>query len=107
MNEAVRQAAMYDPKTKKLSYIDLCFHAHHLNFAEDANNTLWFNDLGMGHSIFAAEHPHVGPDARRAEIAGVDGPRARHQRQRQARCVRGAEGSDRPGEGQVDRRRVV
>jgi hypothetical protein len=47
-----RQAAMYDPKTKKLSYIDLCFHAHHLVFAEDANNTLWFNDLGMGHSTF-------------------------------------------------------
>src|SRR6185503_7757018 len=43
INEAVRQAAMYDPKTKKLSYIDLCFHAHHLMFAEDANNTLWFN----------------------------------------------------------------
>jgi len=52
INEAVRQAAMYDPKTKQLSYIDLCFHAHHLMFAEDANNTLWFNDLGMGHSIF-------------------------------------------------------
>ena len=52
MNEAVRQAAMYDPKTKKLAYIDLCFHAHHLMFAEDANSTLWFNDLGMGHSIF-------------------------------------------------------
>jgi hypothetical protein len=52
MTDAVRQAAMYDPKTKKISYVDLCFHAHHLNFAEDANNTLWFNDLGMGHSIF-------------------------------------------------------
>ena len=52
MNEAVRQAAVYDPKTKKIDYVDLCFHAHHLMFAEDANNTLWFNDLGMGHSIF-------------------------------------------------------
>ena len=51
IDQAVRQAAMYDPKTKQLTYIDLCFHAHHLMFAEDANNTLWFNDLGMGHSI--------------------------------------------------------
>ena len=51
INEAVRQAAVYDPKTKKITYVDLCFHAHHLMFAEDANNTLWFNDLGMGHSI--------------------------------------------------------
>ncbi|MGH9258127.1 MAG: carboxypeptidase-like regulatory domain-containing protein [Vicinamibacterales bacterium] len=37
-----RQVAMYDPKTKKVTTIDTCFGTHHLNFAEDANDTLWF-----------------------------------------------------------------
>ena len=43
---SVRQVAMYDPKTKDISYINTCFDTHHLMFAEDANNTLWFNGYG-------------------------------------------------------------
>ena len=43
---SVRQAAMYDPQTKKITYIDTCFDTHHLMFAEDANSTLWFNGYG-------------------------------------------------------------
>ena len=43
---SVRQAAMYDPQTKKITYIDTCFDTHHLMFAEDADNTLWFNGYG-------------------------------------------------------------
>jgi hypothetical protein len=46
MESAGRQAALYDPKTDKLSYIDLCFTTHHMAFAEDANNTLWFSAGG-------------------------------------------------------------
>ena len=46
MNVAGRQAAVYDPKTDKLTHIDLCFTTHHLAFAEDANNTLWFSAGG-------------------------------------------------------------
>jgi hypothetical protein len=41
-----RQAAMYDPKTGKFSLIDLCFTTHHLQFARDANDTLWFSSGG-------------------------------------------------------------
>ena len=70
MTDAVRQAAMYDPKTKKLSYIDLCFHAHHLNFAEDANNTLWFNDLGIGQRLPWRNHQ---ADARCESIRDIAG----------------------------------
>ncbi len=44
-----RQAAMYDPKTGKYTFIDLCFGTQHLNFAYDANNTLWFSG-GAGDS---------------------------------------------------------
>jgi len=44
-----RQVTVYDPKTKKFSTIDTCFGTHHLNFAEDADNTLWLsNNTGLG-----------------------------------------------------------
>jgi hypothetical protein len=44
--ESTRQAAVYDPKTKTLTEINTCFDTHHLNFTEDADNTLWFNGYG-------------------------------------------------------------
>jgi hypothetical protein len=44
-----RQVTVYDPKTKKFTTIDTCFGTHHLNFAEDADNTLWLsNNTGLG-----------------------------------------------------------
>ncbi len=44
-----RQVTVYEPKTKKFTTIDTCFGTHHLNFAEDANNTLWLsNNTGLG-----------------------------------------------------------
>jgi len=46
MDNAGRQAAVYDPKTDKITHVDLCFTTHHMAFAEDANNTLWFSAGG-------------------------------------------------------------
>ena len=44
-----RQVTVYDPKSKQFTTIDTCFGTHHLNFAEDANNTLWLsNNTGLG-----------------------------------------------------------
>jgi hypothetical protein len=43
---AARQAAVYDPKTNKLTHVDLCFTTHHMAFAEDKDNTLWFSAGG-------------------------------------------------------------
>jgi hypothetical protein len=43
---AARQASVYDPKTDKVTHVDLCFTTHHMAFAEDANNTLWFSAGG-------------------------------------------------------------
>ena len=40
-----RQASVMDPKTGKFELIDTCFATHHLNFATDADNTLYFNEL--------------------------------------------------------------
>ena len=54
-----------------------------------------------------AEHEAVRGDRRRGEGPGLDGPDHRHQRQRQARCVRRAERAPRPGQGQALQRRLL
>jgi hypothetical protein len=36
-----RQLAVYDPRSGKYSFIDTCFGTHHLQFAADAEDTLW------------------------------------------------------------------
>jgi hypothetical protein len=43
-----RQLAFYDPKTAKTTLIDTCFSTHHLQFAQDANGTLWTSSGGGG-----------------------------------------------------------
>ena len=43
-----RQITVYDPKTKHFSFINTCFGTHHLNFAEDADNTLWLSNNSQG-----------------------------------------------------------
>src|SRR5262249_34843355 len=47
LTASVRQVSMYDPKTQKFSLIDLCFSTHHLQFADDPDNTLWFSGGGQ------------------------------------------------------------
>jgi len=41
LNTSDRQLAVYDPKSGKYVFVDTCFGTHHLQFAEDANDTLW------------------------------------------------------------------
>ena len=41
LQESGRQLSMYDPATGKFMLINTCFPTHHLNFAYDANDTLW------------------------------------------------------------------
>jgi streptogramin lyase len=36
-----RQLAVYTPKSGKYIFVDTCFSTHHLQFAEDADDTLW------------------------------------------------------------------
>ncbi len=42
-----RQLSVYDPKTEKYTFIDTCYSTHHLQFAEDANDTLWTSGGGQ------------------------------------------------------------
>jgi len=41
LQESGRHLSMYDPATGKFTLISTCFPTHHLNFATDANQTLW------------------------------------------------------------------
>src|SRR6267142_3496488 len=45
--ESGRHLSMYDPASGKLTLISTCFPTHHLNFASDANQTLW-TSAGIG-----------------------------------------------------------
>ena len=38
-----RQISYYDPASGSFTLIDSCYGTHHLQFAEDANDTLWFS----------------------------------------------------------------
>lgn len=40
-----RQASFYDPKTQKWQLIETCYSTHHLQFDNDPNETLYFNEL--------------------------------------------------------------
>ena len=41
LKDSARQLSMYDPKSGKWSLINTCYSTQHLNFAHDANHTLW------------------------------------------------------------------
>jgi hypothetical protein len=45
LKSSFRQASYYDPKTKEFVLIDTCYATHHLQFDNDANETLYFNEL--------------------------------------------------------------
>jgi len=44
LSRSGRQTEVYDPKTRKMDMIDLCFTTHHLQF--DGNDTLWSSSGG-------------------------------------------------------------
>lgn len=47
LNRSGRHLAVYEPKTQKYTFVDTCFSTHHLQFASDANNTLWTSGGGQ------------------------------------------------------------
>jgi len=49
--EANRHIGMYNPKTGKWTLISTCFPTHHLNFAADADNTLWLSPGVIGPGV--------------------------------------------------------
>ena len=46
VERANRHITVLDPKTMKYKFVDTCFSTHHLQFALDANDTLWTSGGG-------------------------------------------------------------
>jgi hypothetical protein len=46
INRSGKQLEVFDPKTKQFEQIDTCFSTHHLEFAADKDNTLFFSNVG-------------------------------------------------------------
>ena len=47
LERAGRHLALYEPESGDYSFVDTCFSTHHLQFAEDANDTLWTSGGGQ------------------------------------------------------------
>ena len=45
LSRSGRQASYYDPKTKQFVLVDTCYSTHHLQFDNDPDETLYFNEL--------------------------------------------------------------
>ncbi|MDG2088818.1 MAG: hypothetical protein P8J68_08790 [Arenicellaceae bacterium] len=45
-DRANRHVSVYDPETNEFQFVDTCYSTHHLQFAEDENNTLWTSGGG-------------------------------------------------------------
>ncbi len=45
LRASFRQASYYDPKTKQFQLIETCYSTHHLQFDNDPDNTVYFNEL--------------------------------------------------------------
>ena len=43
LDSSPRQAAVYDQATEEWSFVNTCFGTHHLVFADDENDTLFFS----------------------------------------------------------------
>jgi hypothetical protein len=43
LDQSTRHVSMYDPGTRRFTSIPTCFRTHHLQFAEDADHTLYLN----------------------------------------------------------------
>jgi hypothetical protein len=48
LEQSQRMLLLFDPKTQKFDFVDTCFTTHHLNFARDANDTVWTSSGGGG-----------------------------------------------------------
>ena len=91
LNESSRMLTVYDPKTQKAEFVDTCFTTHHLNFASDANNTLWTSSGGGGGVVGWVNTKVWDETPRRGQGARLDCARSRHQRERQAGRIYRAE----------------
>ena len=88
LNTSERQLAVFEPKSRKYTFVDTCFSTHHLQFAEDANDTLWTS--GARDVVGLVRYQEIRSDRRCGSFPGLGAGGARPQWQT-ANSVRGLE----------------
>ena len=90
----------------KYTFVDTCFNTHHLQF--DANDVLWASTGGASSPVIGwldmKIFDETGDAAKAQGWTPLD---PRHQRQRQARRIRGAQSAGGPDERQTYRGRIL
>ena len=46
-----REVYVYDPSKKQFTFVNLCFRANHMAFADDGSGTLWFSGGSVGNVL--------------------------------------------------------
>ena len=67
LGRSTRQTGFFDPRTQEFTLIDTCFTTHHLQFAEDDDETLYLSDNGSTGTvgwINTREYDRTGDEAR-------------------------------------------
>ena len=85
ISRSQRQLSYYDTGSGEFVHIDTCYMTHHLQFAEDENDTLWLS--GSTDVVGWLEHEAVRRDRRRAGGPGLVPHHRRHERGRRHRRV--------------------
>ena len=85
LKQSNRHLSMFDPETGKFTLISTCFPTHHLQFAEDANHTLWASAGGPASGVVGwLDRKMFDESGDEAKVARLDRADSGHQRQRQA-----------------------
>src|SRR5436309_1592099 len=71
-----RALTFLDPKTMKYTFVDTCFQTHHLQFAYDANETVWTSGGGPVVVWASMGSGHIGSFDRRKCKGPLNGPKA-------------------------------
>ena len=78
--EESRQVSYYDPATSEFDLIDTCYFTHHLQFADDEDDTLWLS--GSTEAIGWLNTRLYDETGDEQRVAGLVSDGDRHQRRR-------------------------
>ena len=102
MERSTRQASVFDPKTGQMTAVDTCFSTHHLQFAEDKDNTLVLLGRQQRHRL--DQYARMGRNPRPGQGPGLVSDGGGYERGRRDRRLHGAEPAPRPTERHARRR---
>jgi hypothetical protein len=89
-----RQASFYDPKTQQFTLIDTCYATHHLQFDNDPDETVYFNELSgpmfgwIDTKVYDQTKDEQKAGGWCGQVLDTNGDGRRYDRRRRGRCER-------------------